>query len=333
MTTYRPFLKAKLGELDAVQSSPHIGTSIEPVWELVPVEKGDPVSVLVGGLASSPHRVPWRIDTGYLPTGRTSNLSLVDQACRTAGVAFIPVVRSDANQRDLVAAAGAAQHHGRGVLMRQMARGGATRTADLSKAKATVRALGLSLRQADLVLDCWHVSDARSASSLAGALMIPLAAAVRQGWRSVTVLAGAFPQTLTNLPMGGPTLVPRHEAELFVQLPFAVDFGDFGVSYPAPSSTSTRGSKPNLRWNIGDNWAIYQERDSSGSATWSPSLTVCANVQSNGHLRGVRSPGAAEVSARATGHVVTTGNAMKWPEWGTSHHLATVRHRLANGTA
>lgn len=333
MTTYRPFLKAKLGELEAVRSSPHIGTSIEPVWELVPSEKGDAVNLLVGSLAASPHRVPWRIDTGHLATGRISNISLVDQSCRTAGIAFVPVLRPDAPEGDLVAAAAAAQHHGRGVLVRLMAADGVLGTADLVQAKATVTALGLSLRQADVVLDCWRVPDDRSASLLAGALMVPLAAAVRQGWRSVTVLAGAFPRTWTNVPLGGPTLLPRHDAELFLQLAVAVDFGDFGVSHPAPPSTNARGSAPNLRWNVGDNWAIYKERDSSVGAAFSPFLTVCANVHSNGHLRGVRSPGAAEISARATGHVVTTGNAMKWPEWGTSHHLAMVRHRLASGTA
>lgn len=327
MTTYRPFLKARPGEIAAVISSDHLGTRIQPVWELLSADTGTPTALLATALSSLPHRVPWRIDARYLTTGRRSNISLVDDDCRTAGVTYVPVMSVNPLARDLAAAATAATHHDNGIVVRLTAPMGAATTTDLRHSLATVRAAGLRPSQADLVIDCWYIPDHRSAALTAGALTVPLAFARTQGWRSITVLSGAIPDTVTNTPADAPGVLPRHDADTFLQLAFTADFGDYAIAHPARPATPAHESRPTICWNIGDDWAIYPAHTPAKAAN-SNLLKTCHDMRSNGRLGTTDSTRRQQIATIASHRDPT-----EWYERATSHHLATVRRRLARGAA
>lgn len=332
MTTYRPFLKARPGEIGAVTSSDHLGTRIQPVWELLPAETGTPTALLATALAALPHRVPWRIDARYLTTGRRSNISLVDDECRAAGVIYIPVVSTNALARDLAAAAAAATHHDSGIVVRLTAPLGAATTTDLRHSLATVRAAGLRPSQADLVIDCWYIPDQRSAALAAGALTVPLAYARTQGWRSITVLSGAIPEPLAGLPSGSPGVLPRHDADTFLQLAFTADFGDYAIAHPSRPATTEQECRPTICWNTGDDWVTCPDHTPEGAAN-SPTPKTSHDLCTNGHLGTTESTRRQQIAVGANGAISASGDPTDCYARATSHHLATVQQRLATGAA
>lgn len=289
MTIYRPLLTTKPSELDAALSSEGIGATIQPVWELLPDGSAAPETELVQRLAHCARRVPWRIDGRHLRTAGHSPIAAIDAACRAGEVTFVPVIEATPDDDDLAAAADALAHHGRGLTVRVASPAG---PADIERAAATVRALGLRPAHADLVVDCGFVPDALSASLTAGALLIPIYRAVTQGWRSVTVLAGSFPATPPEVPRA----IPRHEVAMFRLLPFHVDFGDFGVAHPA--SPPADDTPTQLRWNRGDDWVQYTDV--------------------------TRLPRA----IRLAGDPAVASDPAKWAECSTARHLSVVRQRL-----
>ena len=307
MTTYRPFLKTTRGELDAALSIEGIGTTIQPVWELVPTRSESAEAALMRRLSELSLRVPWRIDARYIERAGASCISVIDAACRAHGVTYIPVIDSNPTPDDMAATAAAVADHRSGLTVRIPS---PTGPADVDRTAAMIRALGLRPPQADLVVDCGFIADDVAASQTAGKLLIPTYRALTQRWRSVTVLSGAFPATPFGAPAAKPattpTMVARHDAALFRQLPFTVDFGDFGVAHALPSPAEN-DAPPSLRWNRGDDWVVYGQSD----------------------IGRMRLPGAQRSSDRIT----RSGAPTEWAEWSTSHHLATVRQRLDRNAA
>jgi hypothetical protein len=300
MTIYRPFLTATDAEVAAALATDGIGTAIQPVWELTPTQ-AEPAD-LVRRLAAAPRPVPWRIDAHRLRHGQRSHVTAIDAACRAGKVAYVPVMSPTSSTRDRAAAATAAAHHRRGVVWRMPLPQG---PAEVDAAAAAVRALGLRPAQADLVLDCGYLAHEFDAARTAGALLIPIYRALCQRWRSVTALSGAFPA----MPTSGP--VPRHDAAMFRQLPFAVDFGDFGVAHPAPAVAD---HSPGLALNRGDDWVVYGPHEVDG-----------LNASAGGGTAAPRAP-------RPVVRPAPTAPA-EWGQWSTAHHLAMVRHRLDRNAA
>lgn len=303
MTIYRPFLKTAHNELNAALSSEGIGSTIQPVWELIPAGSGLPMTTLVGRLSDLPEQVPWRIDARYVDEIDQSSISVLDSECRVGGVRYIPVIGPSSKPDDLVAAVVAVAHHRCGLTVRIPS---PTGPANVDQAAATVRSLGLRPAQADLVIDCGFIADELTASLTAGRLLIPIHRALTQRWRSVTVLSGAFPSDPTSAAGDPPLAIPRHDAAAFRQLPFAVDFGDFGVAH-ALASSADDDAQPSLRWNRGDDWVMYGP-DEIDTARLPPTGRFAAGL-------------------------TTPSQLSDWAEWSTSHHLATVRQRLDRNAA
>lgn len=295
MTIYRPFLKTTRSNLDAALASDAIGTTIQPVWELIPMASATPSADLAQRLAGSSRRVPWRIDARHLAGGEQSTVSVIDAACRASGVTYIPVIAPGATTDDMDAAAAAIDVHGNGLTVRMASPGGRV---DIDAATGVARSLDVPPAHVDLVLDCGFIPDAATAALTAGALLVPLHRALARGWRSVTVLSGAFP----TAPAGAPRTIPRHDAALFRQLPFAVDFGDFGVAHPV-ASPADETTVPSLRRNRGNDWIVYRDGE------------------------------AMPRSGRTSHGLAISDDPSKWAEWSTTHHMAEVRRQLDKGAA
>ncbi|MEQ1701191.1 MAG: hypothetical protein ABMA25_13845, partial [Ilumatobacteraceae bacterium] len=152
MTIYRPFLTTRPSELDAALTSDGIGTTIQPVWGLVPAASGSPETELVRRLADCTRRVPWRIDARHLTDEPSpiSAISAIDAACRGGGITYVPVIQPNQTPEEMAATVAAVTHHLSGLAVRLPWPAGA---ADVERAAATVRALGFRPAHADLILD------------------------------------------------------------------------------------------------------------------------------------------------------------------------------------
>jgi hypothetical protein len=152
------------------------------------------------------------------------------------------------------------------------------------------------------------------------------------GWRSVTLASGAFPVSISDLPLGTSTPLPRWDAVLWTELagtPIGrqdVGYGDYVVSNPEPS----RGFAPlpNLRYTAKRHWHVYRYPKSpdGGMRTF---RDLCLAVISSNHWPAQGrdfSWGDEQVQLCAQGF--KTGNPAMWRAFGTSHHLAVVADRL-----
>lgn len=323
---YRPFLNATRDELDAVLIGERWSGVVQPVWVLPPAssEAAEVAAevVLVERLAGS-SRVGWRIDAGAVGGGAVSGVERVDALCRSAGVGYVPVMSIDPVGQDVVAGRSAVRFHAGGVVIRVASPLGLSALSDLAQALDVVRSLGLRPGQADVVFDCGFVPDADAAARTAGGLIVALARALTQGWRSVTALAGAIPAAVPTPVPDGRVRVARDDAGMFRQLAFSVDFGDFGLAHPQPAPLEPPPEV--MWWNTGESWVGYPTIGVSTSE-------LRRRVAADGFLRSP--PTIATAQAGAADSTSTAPDvAAEWPVWATAHHAATVVRRLAHGSA
>ena len=256
--------------------------------------------------------VAWRIDARYLSTGRRSGISFVYRACQAAGVMFIPVLHGNPTPDELGGAAAAATHITTAsscVSRHRWVR--AQRPSSVMPRRSCGPPASASARPTSCSIAGTWPTHSRPIGL--GALAIPLTHAVDQGWRSVTVLAGAFPESLTCVPFGSRMLLPRFDAEMFMQLPVAVDYGDFGVEHRSPPGDTRTEPEPAVEHRR--RVAVYKEnsatsartrcRHSSRSAGTS-ATTVCCVARSR--PASARSPTASGLEAKpATRRTGTNG--------------------------
>lgn len=193
---------------------------------------------------------------------------------------------------------------------------------------------GLPAASIDLVFDFSAVADGRDIQRTTPSAQALIAWASDQQWRSVAVASAAFPESISALPKGERTVLRRFDADLWLMLSSTrpeLAFGDYGIGHPSMPMTHGRGSLPNLRYTVGEEWWVWREaQDLPG---YESMRTLCKRVvESDGYAGKDYSWGDAEIDRVARG-VGGTGNATHWRAWATSHHLAAVTDRLANRNA
>ncbi|MEO6318510.1 MAG: hypothetical protein ABIP36_06985 [Acidimicrobiales bacterium] len=342
MPTYMPVLKGKPGEFAAWRhATASVIANSRPVIEVVPMrgQERDLADILNHVRAGWPSGSVLTLDCGALdqtvPVGSSPDCAVLWSAAAllAEGVAMRPVVRID-DAPPVWAEVGAAHAvHGHGVALRL---GSEENDPDPTAAAAVLPALltavGVGTDQVDLIIDLWAVESPRDVTRASTVAGIVLAWAHTTGpWRTVTILSGAFPASISNLPTGAATAIPRYDAELYDQVVAAgpameVDFGDFVVAHPSMPGAG-RGPLPNLRYTAGRDWRIFREPKAlPGNQSF---FTVCAKVVASPAWVGTSySWGDAEVD-RSASSIGGAGTATQWRSYGTSHHAAVVIDRLA----
>ncbi|MET8770323.1 hypothetical protein [Streptomyces sp. NPDC004658] len=255
----------------------------------------------------------------------------------------VPVLHPRAPKPVLSAAAQVAARHLHGVLVR-LAIGprGLDRRATERALSGQLHTVGVPFRAADLVLDAGYVPDGGSVSALLAVVDRALTWLTDLPWRSVTLAAGSFPESVRGLRGPQPWAVPRWEVALWrtVCLPRPeahVGFGDYGITHPhregAPSGVPGR-PHPHLRYTAGDDWRVWRYPRQKDDDT--AFLDICRDVVRSPHwpvTGAATSWGDLQLRRRSDGVTNRPGNATKWLAWGTSHHVETVVRHLSDAEA
>ncbi|NMR28645.1 hypothetical protein HGO92_02845 [Arthrobacter sp. SF27] len=301
---YVPILKAKQGELSALQSwrdSDFPNTT--PLVEVVPWERDDDIDGDDGGEirkavsrigkswagkratmlldAASAERDP---ENGWESSARTPVLSEMLRQLRRELVNVAPVVRvsaGDAYTRRL-----ADIHY-----ESPMERGAIRITAeDLDDTATPLGDLALRVadnirihpRKLDIILDFGAVNDDATAAMAARLARFVLPQLADGTWRSIVVASGAFPVNLSEVSPNKVAELERFDLRLWHSLQTfkigtQIHFGDYAVTHPLIPVGVPFAAAPQLRYTLEDRWLVAKGRrqDRRGHAQF---FDICAEV-------------------------------------------------------
>jgi hypothetical protein len=157
-------------------------------------------------------------------------------------------------------------------------------------------------------------------------------------WRSVTISASGFPETLSSIPANTVATVPRTEWTLWNALLNRSDdlaripnFGDYGIAHPAIVDIDFRVMRmsANLRYATTADWLILRGknvRDYGYEQFTSLCQTLMGRPEFLGSDYSWGDRTVADCAAADTG----PGNATTWRAIGTNHHLVLVGDQVAS---
>jgi hypothetical protein len=196
--------------------------------------------------------------------------------------------------------------------------------------------VGLDASNIDLFLDIGSV-----ASSSAGAVAQMHRANVDLipdllDWRTLTVLASAFPLSLASLTRDVWNPARRHDwrgwsrlvtgSRSLGRLPA---FGDYAIAHPDLPPEGRATILAQLRYATSDSWLIWKGANVFKSG-FDQFYDICGDLIGRPEYRGADfSQGDADIQSKATTHD-SPGNAETWRRIGTNHHLETVLDQIAN---
>jgi len=157
-------------------------------------------------------------------------------------------------------------------------------------------------------------------------------------WRTVTVLASAFPYSLAPLIRGQWNPRNRHDWRGWRQLVTGThrptrlpSFGDYAIAHPDLPPEGRATILAQLRYATPESWLIWKGSNVfSHPNGFNQFFAICEDMITRPEYRGQAfSWGDAEIQRKATNHD-SPGNAEIWRRIGTSHHLETVLDQIAN---
>ncbi len=295
VATYVPVLKGKPGELKAWRAAaPTVVAGSRVVFEVVP--KYGPAKDLadfVGRIAKGaaplwPAGAVATIDTGYIDQSQQINGTGVvlwtAQQLLAENVSSRPVMRQDDSPAVLADIAAAAKHTGTGVCLR-LGSPDDDPTSDIASGliSEALKAVGVSPADTDLLIDMWTIATKLERDRAMPSALDALKWAAANGpFRTVTLLSGAFPDSISNFPKDQATPVYRWDADFYKEVvakkPDVVpDFGDYGPAAPSLPADTSHAPLPNLRYTDQTEWQVYREakKGQPGNESF---YTLCGRV-------------------------------------------------------
>ncbi len=320
---YRPILRARRGELVALHHlDPGDAARVAPVLEPVDAGQG------AGELARLLREVPPATPTIGVDLGATGgDPLLLGERLAEQGIAAEPVIRSADDDRRLAQLGLAAKlHAGRAVFRFRP-------YADVRNAPAATalsahvrRTADLDCEQIDLLVDLAEVGCAAGAARFAERTRRVLRWARSHPWRSVTLVAGAMPANLDDLPSDEAVAVERFDARFHAAVADrGVGYGDYGVTSPVRRHGVHHRQLPTLRYAAAGAWWIYRWSRRGGRGD-DRCYDLCRTLVGAGHwpAAGARFSWGDAMIARRARMAPGAGTPSSWMAWSTSHHIAQV---------
>lgn len=362
-THYVPILKAKAGELDALAKSSQVRDSFTPLIEIPPIPLDYPdgseepipaktIDAHVGDVASKIAKalegeLPIFLDGFYTEEETLEDgsepIEAVYTILREAGVTFIPVLGLDSVSEYAAAVKKAIATDGNGGCIR-------VRETDLEgpgdiekQINSLVKYLGSSPKKLHLLLDFGTQVPSKTALPYQIAALPAL-----NDWLSLTVASTSIPIDLSEVPKNSIGTFERKEWRAWNYLRISSDklvrlptFGDYTVNHPQLTEIDPRVMmmSPNIRYTgktsfiVAKGQAIPRKKKRTSEnahllpADQYPKLAQAVMAQDD-WMGPKFSPG--DLFIKQCSEKKCTGNATNWRSVGTSHHLASVVHQLAN---
>jgi hypothetical protein len=348
---YVPVLKWKRAEQAALRGlAPATKARLTPLLEIVPIptdlETGDQTKTLEEHCDPGIEKMvsswgtsdvffidPAEVASEVSATGMDGATYVFSEA-RQNGLRFVPVTGL---LRAAVEQAAALAHAQNGLCLRvvqdDLAR--ATLPGEISTFVSTH---GLAHGDVDIIIDLGAIRG-QSAFVVSAAINVALATIPSlTAWRTLTVVATAFPENMGVVQSFGAATQDRVEWQAWTALfnqrhtmPRMPSFGDFGIQHP----TGVEGFDPrymqmaaSIRYTLLTQWLLLKGQSTkalSGSVQY-PQLVRALT----GHAQffgATHCPGCGEAAACAAG-APGKGSPEAWRRIGTAHHLAVVTAQL-----
>ena len=352
---YVPILKGKAGEFEALhQLDPGLKDRITPLIEVAPppwdYDLDAPTKTLTQHFDGLAERLvsAWgadyeifldlaaldsadRLDTGVHPVA-----GLFDDT-RAQGLQAIPTTGPDRDADYQTAVRDVATADGRGAAVRLRTEDIGDLTTLAAALDDLAHALDLEPGQLDLILDFGEITAGQAGTAeLAARALLPTLPRLNE-WRTLTLAAGAMPQTLTSIPTSTTGRLQRLDWILWRnlisggQLPRQPAYGDYGIAHVAFLDFDPRFMQITaaIRYTTGDDWLIVRGATikKAGGQQWfalAAQLTGRPEFAGSSHCQGD------DFIDQCGGGTSGPGNLTTWRTVGTVHHLTVVDGQIAS---
>jgi len=351
---YVPILKGKLGEFNALyELQDQIKDKITPLIEAPPIplnyDTGDPSKTVDEHIKNFIPNIKkyWGtvnsafVDLNFIPDNKGSNgrhpLDNVFRQARTENLSLIPVTGLYRDDDYQLAVKEITHEDGRGVCIRILPSDIENEELDASIVEL-IEALNVSKFETDLIIDLKEIQKdqigllVRSVRDVIRNLSNP------KDWRTLTLVATAFPQTMAGFEPNTVSLTNRVEWQLWTTLlhniakiPRMPTFGDYTVVHPELLEIDPRimqlGAK--IKYTFDNDWIIVKGTSIKTGGT-EQNRELCKNLT---NLKEYSKPefswGDQFIQDCANG-TRGVGNQTNWVSVGVNHHITFVVKQLSN---
>lgn len=334
---YMPIMKCKAGELWALQNLPiEVRDRCLPLMELIDDtddgfnDAGLPARI--NQLASrweSDHGIG--LDTLHHETGDLDHdgtlMATVLQAAEDAGLNAIPTLRLS-HPPSVLEAINNASVTANGVIVRLRPEDFTNTNVLVDTLQASLEFISVEPGDVDIVID---VVNAPPVATLQQIYQTQVSQLPEHDWRTITVSAGSFPNTLADRPVDEWVEVPRHEWMAYGSARGGggfgnktVSFGDYVTRDPGLPPRFGRGTA-NVRYALNDVWLCRRSGRSGQDMR-----NICVALTSDARYAGpTYSEGDSEFY-RVASQSQNSGNATSWVKWSQSHHVVKCVNQVVN---
>lgn len=350
---YVPVLKAKDAEYRSLADvKPATKASIVPLLEVPPIlwdyEEERPAKGIDAHLEPVVKRITGSWGTAqvaYLDLDLVADETMADgrhpvdalfAEAATAGLQLIPVVGLERSPAYVTAVAAAVARDGRGVCLRlepDDLLGGRPDPIG-TRIDNVLRDVGVGPAEADLVLDLGAIPAGQMAMmTIAWASVLSSLPRLAE-WRTFTLAATAFPETLSGFAPNNITPVLREEWQLYqtlrvAGLPRVPDFGDYAIAHPELVEIDPRVMQMSagIRYTADQEWLVVRGQ-SVRKHGWGQTRTLSTLLLRRPEARDTDHCWGCDYIHKCAAGAVGPGQATVWRRVGTVHHLTTVVEQL-----
>lgn len=338
--------KLKRGEIWALnQLSFEAKTAVTPLLEMWPPNPGtntkpaktltQHTTALMQSVSSEWTGLPCYLDTQYLRSAGVPSPTAVKAVfgiAREMNVAAIPVTSPYFAQPFQEAIRDVIKIDGRGVLFRLTVNffNDPQKLAGYLNGLAGV--LGVERKQVDILIDLQYRPNVVEVQQMGAYCLDKLP--YMNDWRTVTLAAGCFPDSIADEPTGkwievnrsdwnGWKAIAAQRAAASLRVP---SYGDYGVRCGGEPRVIPNAPAPNLRYTSDESIFVRKGPKEPGSMR-----TICKSLVAQTYFMGAAfSQGDADIAQKAAKTDQANGTPEQWIQWCTNHHLELTVSQIQN---
>jgi len=191
-------------------------------------------------------------------------------------------------------------------------------------------AIGVARNEVDILIDLAHRPELVEVQQLGTHCINNLPNI--NAWRTVTLAAGCFPDSIATLPTGNWIPVDRSDwigwsgiaAQRIAANVRVPSYGDYGVRCGGAPMVIPNSPAPNLRYTTTNQIMVRRGAKTPGSMQ-----AICADLVNRQFFGGPTfSQGDADIAVLAATTGQTNGSAEQWVQWCTNHHLEMTASQI-----
>ncbi|QNB45879.1 hypothetical protein BR63_05835 [Thermanaerosceptrum fracticalcis] len=201
-----------------------------------------------------------------------------------------------------------------------------------------IKLLKVTPAETDIIIDLRSISTNDDSKNAIFALTLLKDLPSIMDWRTLTICASAFPETLSEIPANSIGIIPRSEwgvwkilkgkEHLFKRMP---TFGDYAIAHPEYVDIDPRIMRMsgNIRYTTENSWLVVKGVQVKKN-TWDQMHGLSAQLVNHPSFCGKGFSWGDEYVFNCSNRDCSSGNAETWRRVGTNHHLTYVTKQISN---